>query len=158
MQTINNSIEIKADKLKYLKNRRLDTKLNFTLGPFIYLFFALLITLRFQLNFNYSLFIFIILFFSLVIMIPYLGKRAWYKLNKLVVELTVQNDFIKLKTLKYESLIPKNEINFSRKILSVVGKDYNAICTIYNGKEYHIILDYFEEDINNILGQLNLID
>lgn len=142
--------------LSKLEKRSNFQKFQYLYGPFIYLLLNFMFVYLLGLNFNSSFIVFITILFTTNLSLPYLAKKAYENLNRIVIEIIIHENILKFKTLKYKCEIPQNEIRLIPQNITVLRKDHNALVFAFEGKSYHIISDYFDSEIKTLLTQERL--
>jgi hypothetical protein len=147
--------QITNENLIFIQKKRRSFNYTRFFGPFIFI----LLNLAFVYSFGIELIVSITLFSILTILTTafciVIPKKAINKLDKLVTSFEIRNDFIDFQSLNEKTSIPKQNVITRNTVIKIINKDHVVNEIIYNGKVYHIVMDYFQSEIEDFIDSLN---
>ena len=146
--------QITNENLIFIQKKRRSFNYTRLFGPFIFI----LLNLAFVNSFGLELIVSITLFSVLTILTTafciVLPKKAINKLDKLVTSFEIGNDLIDFQSLNEKTSIPKQNVITRNTVIKIINKDHVVNEIVYDGKVYHIVMDYFQTEIGDFIDSL----
>lgn len=156
MQMETKEFYIVENKRIFLKKKISSFKLTKVVGPLAFLILNYMIL--YGKGIDLELFVLIYSFLSAFTIVGcvFLAQNALSKLHKIVHTIKIKESNIYLISEVNSVSIPLNQIRFNRGVVTVINKDFDALIITRQGFSYHIILDFFEDNILQNLTDVNL--